>query len=131
MIQKNLEKLLVGLEDETSAGAGLGGTGSPGLGLSGIWSKHKGAISKGVGGYLLLDMLSKLIRAPEAIGNRNLQREAIASQGRMATPEGLYYQAALPQAQAEEEQARQALFGQLSGGILGPSLARGETQIGG
>jgi endonuclease YncB( thermonuclease family) len=44
----------------------------------------------------------------------------------------MYYQAALPQAQAEAQEARQALFSQLTnGGVLGPTLARGERRIGG
>ena len=49
----------------------------------------------------------------------------------MITPENLYFQAAQPQAQAEESMARTALFQQLSGGVLGPSLAKGEYMIGG
>ena len=49
----------------------------------------------------------------------------------MIAPESLYFQAAQPQAQQEESMARQALFSQLSGGVLGPSLAKGEYMVGG
>jgi short subunit dehydrogenase-like uncharacterized protein len=76
-------------------------------------------------------LLDKLLAAQEQAQMRGIQREAIQAEAAMRTPESLYYQAALPQAQEEERVARQALMAQLSGGVLGPSLARGETIVGG
>jgi hypothetical protein len=93
----------------------LGGTG----GLKGLGSQA-----------LLLMILNRLANVPAERGQRKLQEEAIAAQGRTSA-EDIYYQAALPQAQAEEEEARQALFNQIAGGVVGPQLARGERMIGG
>ena len=101
-------------------------------GAGGMLKGIKGGGLKGVGSSILGYMiLSRLLRLPGEMGERNVQREAIQSQASMATPENLYYQAALPQAQEEESMARQALFTQISGGVLGPSLATGERLIGG
>ena len=102
--------------------SGLGGLGSllakPGL-------KSAGA---GIFGWWLLN---KLMQTGHETGMRNIQREGLRSQAEMVTPESLYYQAAQPQAQEEESMARTALFSQLSGGVLGPQLAKGEYRIGG
>ena len=57
--------------------------------------------------------------------------EGMRSQAEMVTPENLYFQAAQPQAREEESMAHQALMTQLTGGVLGPQLAKGEYQIGG
>jgi len=93
----------------------LGGKGAKGLGA-------------GMMGWWILD---KILSARNKSADIGVQKEALQAQGEMATPENLYYQAAMPQAQEEEAQARQALFAQLSGGILGPSnLAKGERMIG-
>lgn len=69
------------------------------------------------------------------LGNRNqkkmqdIQMGAAREQAALQTPENLYYQAALPQAQADEEQARQALIASMSGGVVGPSLPKGYRVI--
>lgn len=99
----------------------------------GIFSKLKGAKGlKGAGAQMLgFLLLQRLMNLPAEAGERNVQREAIRAQGASMTPENLYYQAALPQAQEEEDMARQALFSHLSGGVIGPSLAKGERLIGG
>lgn len=86
---------------------------------------------KAAGGLLAWLALSKILGTINQAQERGVQREAIRGQASMATPENLYYQAALPQAQQEEDMARQALFTQISGGVLGPSLASGERLIGG
>ena len=76
-------------------------------------------------------LLQKLLQTRHETGMRGIQREGLRSQAEMITPENLYMQAAQPQAQEEESMARQALFSQLSGGVLGPQLAKGEYLIGG
>ena len=87
---------------------------------------------KGAGaGILATWLLNKLLQTGHETGMRNIRREGLRSQAELVTPENLYYQAAQPQAQEEESMARQALFTQLSGGVLGPQLARGEMSIGG
>ena len=61
-----------------------------------------------------------------------LQSDMIASQANTATSESFYTQAALGQAQSEEQSAYGAVLqGLSSGGVLGPSLAQGEYSIGG
>lgn len=62
---------------------------------------------------------------------QDIQMEGARSQAELSSPENLYYQASLPQARQEEEMARNALLTQLSGGVIGPSLAKGERLIGG
>lgn len=87
---------------------------------------------KGAGaGIFATWLLDKILQTGHETGLRNIQREGLRSQAELITPENLYFQAAQPQAQEEESQARQALFAQLSGGILGPQLAKGEYSIGG
>lgn len=76
-------------------------------------------------------LLNKILQTGHETGMRNIQREGLRSQAEMMTPENLYFQAAQPAAQEEESMARQALYSQLSGGVLGPQLAKGEYQIGG
>lgn len=88
-------------------------------------------VRAGAGSLMLWMALSKIFEAASQRGEQNVRREAIRSQAELATPENLYYQASLPSAQAEEEQARQALLAHLSGGVIGPSLARGERLVGG
>lgn len=102
-----------------------------------LWARIKKEMSGGKGkgaaaGLLAWLALDKVISAGEGMAERGIQKEAIRGQAALATPENLYYQAAMPRAQAEEEQARVALFSTLSGGVLGPSnLAKGERMIGG
>lgn len=86
---------------------------------------------KGAAGILSFLMLQKLLGLPSEIGERNIQRETLQAGRELATPENLFYQAALPRAQEEESMSRQALFSQLAGGVIGPQLARGERLIGG
>ena len=87
---------------------------------------------KGVGaGIFATWLLNKIMQTGHETGMRNIQREGLRSQAEMVTPENLYFQAAQPAAQEEESMARQALFSQLSGGVLGPQLAKGEYMIGG
>ncbi len=112
------EELFAGAVGKKPGGLGgmLAGPGikSAGLGIFGAW------------------LLQKILQTGHETGMRGIQREGLRSQAEMVTPENLYFQAAQPTAQAEESQARQALFQQLSGGVIGPSqLAKGEYQIGG
>jgi hypothetical protein len=90
----------------------------------------KGAKTVGPGliGWMLLD---KILASRNKTKDQALAMEAMQAEAGLQTPENLYYQAALPQAQAEEEQARQMLLSSISGGVLGPSLPRGYRVIGG
>ncbi len=108
-------------------------TGTPAAGLGG---KAKGLLSspgiKGAGmGVFGTWLLNKILQTKHETGMRNIQREGLRGQAEMVTPENLYFQAAQPQAQEEESMARTAMLNQLSGGVLGPSLAKGEYLIGG
>jgi len=107
--------------------------GMPGAGIKkGLSGLLAGPDIKKAGGYMFgAWLLNKLIQAGHERGMRNIQREGLRSQAEMITPENLYFQAAQPQAQEEETMARTALFQQLSGGVLGPQLAKGEYMIGG
>jgi len=108
---------------EATGGAGGGGKVGGLLARPGI---------KGLGaGVFATWLLNKLLQTGHETGMRNIQREGLRSQAEMMTPENLYFQAAQPEAQEEERMARTALFSQLSGGVLGPSLAKGEYMIGG
>ncbi len=120
--------------------AGLGGAvpaGSPGAGwdIGTLLTKGQDFLGKPAGaaggGMFAMWLLQKLMQSGSEMGERSIQREGLRSQTEMMTPENLYFQAAQPQAQEEESMARQALFAQLSGGVLGPQLARGEMSIGG
>ena len=98
-------------------------------GLGGLLA---GPAVKGMGAGLFATwLLQKILQTGHETGMRNIQKEGLRSQAEMITPENLYMQAAQPQAQEEESMARNALFQQLSGGVLGPSLAKGEYMIGG
>jgi len=108
-------------------GAGIKGGATGGLG--GLLARPE---IKQAGGYMFAAwLLNKLLQTGHTAGMRRIQRAGLRSQAEMITPESLYFQAAQPQAQAEETMARTALFQQLSGGVLGPSLAKGEYMIGG
>lgn len=119
-------------------GMGMGpGVGMPAAGdVTGATGKIKGLLAgpgmKGAGlGIFATWLMNKIIQTGHETGMRSIQREGLRSQAEMITPENLYFQAAQPQAAEEESMARQALFAQLSGGVLGPQLARGEMSIGG
>jgi hypothetical protein len=60
---------------------------------------------------------------------RQLELENLRTQTELLTPQDLYYQAALPQAQEEESAAKSAFLSHLSGGVIGPQLAKGEYLI--
>lgn len=94
------------------------------------WGKDVG-VRKGAGTLMAMLALQQLLSAHRQAADIGLQREALAGQAELMTPENLYYQAALPTAQAQEQAAKQALLSQISGGVIGPSLARGERMIGG
>ena len=109
--------------------------GMPRGGIGGGAGRIGGLLSspmvKGAGaGIFLTWLLNKVLQTGHETGMRNIQREGLRSQAEMITPESLYYQAAQPEAQAEERMAHQALMTQLTGGILGPQLAKGEMMIG-
>lgn len=89
--------------------------------------KHKGAI----GSILAFMLLNKYLETRNLSKEQGIQREGMQAQAGLATPENLYYQAAQPQAREEATMARYALMSQITGGVLGPSLARGERRIGG
>ena len=87
---------------------------------------------KGLGaGIFATWLLQKILQTTHETGMRGIQRAGLREQAEMVTPENLYFQAAQPQAQAEESMAHQALMSQLAGGVLGPQLAKGEYMIGG
>ena len=88
------------------------------------------AVKRGVGSLLGWMALNAFLEANSQRAERSIRRKALRAQEGGMTPEDLYYQAALPAAQMEEKTARQALFAQISGGVLGPSLARGERILG-
>lgn len=118
-------------------GPGAGpGVGIPKGGVAGVVGGMAGLLSrpgvKGLGaGIFATWLLQKILQTTHETGMRGIQRAGLREQAEMVTPENLYFQAAQPTAQAEESQARQALFSQLSGGVLGPQLAKGEYMIGG
>lgn len=111
---------------EPPTGGGMGGIAG---GIGGFLAKPG---IKGAGAAMFATwLLNKILQTGHETGVRSIQREGLRSQAEMITPENLYFQAAQPAAQEEESMARQALFTQLSGGVLGPQLARGEMSIGG
>ncbi len=121
-------------------GTPIGPGAGPGVGIGGVpgqevpwWQglTQKPGVKQAAGGMFAYWLLNKLMQTGHEAGMRGIQKASLRSQAEMITPENLYFQAAQPQAQEEESMARQALFSQLSGGVLGPSLARGEYQIGG
>ena len=116
MSQSNLERLLGGPDESspaiTAGKSWLGGRKKLGIGL--------------LGGFLADRVLRTLDRSAEL----GIQKKAMRSQADLSSPENLYYQAAFPQAQQEEAEARQALMTHLSGGVIGPSIATGERLIG-
>ena len=112
----------------------------PGVGIGSVPGKdvpwyqgltQKPGIKQAGAGMFAYWLLNKLMQTGHESGMRDIQRASLRSQAEMITPENLYYQAAQPAAQEEESMARQALFQQLSGGVLGPQLAKGEYMIGG
>ena len=116
------------------AGPGVGIGGFPGAGvgdrLSGLLGRS--GVKQTAGGLFAYWLLNKLMQTHHERGMRGIQKASLRSQAEMITPESLYFRAAQPAAQEEESMARQALFAQLSGGVLGPSqLAKGEMMIGG
>jgi len=95
--------------------------------LKGITTGSVGKVGGGIMGWWLAQKILETVNQMQDIG---VQRQGLRSQAEMVTPQSLYSQAALPRAQQEESMARQALFQQLSGGVLGPSqLAKGEYMI--
>ena len=114
------------------AGPGVRIGGVPGQDISWLDKLSANPKVKGAaGGLFAYWLLNKLMQTGHEAGMRGIQKASLRSQAEMATPENLYYQAAQPAAQEEESMARQALYSQLSGGVLGPSLAKGEYMIGG
>jgi hypothetical protein len=110
---------IAGLQDEAGRLPGLG------RGLSNPLLKSAGT------GVFATWLLNKILSTKHEAGMRDIQLENLRSQAELLTPQNLYYQAALPQAQEEESMARSAMLSHLSGGVLGPSLAKGEFRIGG
>jgi hypothetical protein len=104
-----------------------------GAAKTGIASKLKnmsGLKTAKFGGTLLAWLLAqKLVEGAGAAGDRRVQSAAIKSQELINSPENMLAKMALPQAQEEENFARQALYQHIAGGVLGPSLAKGEQAI--
>jgi len=96
--------------------------------LGGITTGGVGKVGGSILGWWLAQKILDTVNQMQDIG---VQRAGLRSQAGMITPQSLYSQAALPRAQEEESMARQALFSQLSGGVLGPQLAKGEYMVGG
>lgn len=120
------------------AGPGVGGgiPGVPGgeeLGMLARGKQWAGTTAgKGtIGGILGFLLLDKYLSARHTAKMGDIQIEGIQKQAEAATPENLMAQMALPAAQEEERMARNALLLQLSGGVIGPQVARGNKMIGG
>ena len=96
--------------------------------LAGLTTKGVGKVGGGMLGFWLAQKILDTVNQMQDVG---VQRAGLRSRAELVTPQSLYAQAALPRAQEEETMARTALFSQLSGGVLGPSLAKGEYMIGG
>jgi len=96
--------------------------------LAGITTGGVGKVGGGILGWWLAQKVLDTVNQMQDIG---IQRQGLRSRAEMITPQSLYSRAALPRAQEEETMARTALYQQLSGGVLGPSLAKGEYMIGG
>lgn len=110
-------------------------TGMPTAGVRGEAGGMAGLLSrpgvKGLGaGIFATWLLQKILQTTHETSMRGIQKAGLREQAEMITPENLYFQAAQPQAQQEESMARQALFSQLMGGVIGPQLAKGEMMIG-
>lgn len=101
--------------------------GTPKGKFAGVDKKQLTKLGKGA---VLYYLLSQGMGAFNKNREQAVQRGAMREQAELATPENLYYQAAMPQAQQEEAEARQALMMHLSGGVVGPSIATGERVIG-
>jgi len=126
--EKYYTELFGPLEGEAGAAsaAGMVGAGKGGI----LKSLKKGAKRFGpemIGWYLL----DKFLAGRHDKKMQNIQMQGMREGAEASSPENLYYQASLPQAQQEEDMARSALLSQMSGGVIGPSLARGEKMIGG
>ena len=117
------------------AGPGVGIGTIPAEELSGIRGQlgrlTPGTIGKVGGGILGWWLAQKILDTVNQMQDIGVQRRGLRSRAEMITPQSLYAQAALPRAQEEETMARTALMQQLTGGVLGPSLAKGEMMIGG
>ena len=125
---ENLFKGVIEREGLTgAAGAAMPGVTSKAGKLKDFLGSKGGKI--GLGSLVAWMALDRILESANQAAERGIQKRGIENQAALATPENLYYQASLPTAQAEEEQARQALFSQISGGVIGPSLARGEKLI--
>lgn len=83
-------------------------------------------MAPGMIGWLLLE---KFLSGRHESKLQDIQTQGMRDMAALQTPENLILQASLPQAQEEEQMARTALLSQLSGGVIGPSLARGERRI--
>jgi len=103
-------------------------TGVPSGGIMGKVVKGAKRFGPEMIGWYLLD---KFLSTRHTRKMQNIQIQGMRGGAEASSPENLYYQASLPQAQQEEEMARSALLSQLSGGVIGPSLAKGERMIGG
>ena len=112
------------------AGAGVGGAGGATSGVTGQGLANPMLKSAGIGIFATW-LLNKILQTKHQSGMRDIQRQGLRSQAEMVTPENIYFQAAQPQAEREETMAHQALMEHLSGGVLGPSLAKGEYLVGG
>ncbi len=84
-----------------------------------------------IGSLVGMFIMDKLLQTRHEQGIQNIQLEGMKRQEELVTSENLLGQAALPAAQEEESMARNALLMQLSGGVLGPTVARGNRMIGG
>lgn len=121
---------LFGPEAGSTLGAGASASGGSKLGRVGKGLSNPMLKSAGAGIFATW-LLQKMMQTRHESGLQDIQLENLQSQAEMLTPQNLYYKAALPQAQEEESMARNALLSQLSGGVLGPQLAKGEFMIGG
>lgn len=99
----------------TGALAGLGGA-----------SGKLGTLEKvGLGGLAGL-ILEMALGAKNQYAELDMQEQMMGEQIANIDPAAYFYEAMLPAAQGQRQMAERALMSQLSGGVMGPALARGE-----
>ena len=74
---------------------------------------------------MLLEMLLGQRNEGKMLGVQDRLLESM-DPGAAADPATYFYEAMLPAAQGQRQMAERALMSQLSGGVMGPALARGE-----
>ena len=82
----------------------------------------KAGLATGIG-YMLLDML---LGARNQSAELGMQERVMDEQMANIDPAAYFYESMLPVSEDQRRGAERALMSQLSGGVMGPALARGE-----